>query len=74
MFKNGFIIKPVSKKTETATPALENDPRPSFQDFVQTTREGLKDVVIATVAGIAVYVILDTARQVIVNKTDPSNN
>ncbi len=71
MFNNGFIIKPV-KKDKTAIPAPEQEPRPSFQDFVQTTRDGLKDVVIATVAGIAVYVILDTARQVIVehNKTN----
>lgn len=72
MFKNGFIIKPAGKEKK-AIPAQEQEPRPSFQDFVQTTRDGLKDVVIATVAGIAVYIILDTARQVIVNNTNPSN-
>ena len=70
MFKNGFIIKPVAKD-KTSTPAPEQDPRPSFQDFVQTTREGLKDVVIATVIGVVVYVAADTARQVIVNNTNP---
>lgn len=73
MFRNGFIIKPVAKDKKTAIPAPEQEPRPSFQDFVQTTRDGLKDVVIATVAGIAVYVILDTARQVIVEKNKTSN-
>ena len=73
MFKRGFIIKPVAKDDKNAIPAAEQEPRPSFQDFVQTTRDGLKDVAIATVAGIAVYVILDTARQVIVNNTNPAN-
>ncbi len=71
MFNRGFIVKP-APKDKKATPITEQEPRPSFQDFVKTTREGLKDVAIATVAGIAVYVILDTARQVIVNNTDPS--
>lgn len=72
MFNRGFIIKPVAKDNKTATPATD-DPRPSFRDLVETTREGWKDVVIATVAGIAVYVILDTARQVIVEKAKSTN-
>lgn len=73
MFNRGFIIRPVAKDDKTAVPAHEQEPRPSFQDFVQTTRDGLKDVAIATVAGIAVYVILDTARQVIIEKTKSNN-
>ena len=69
MFKKRSIQVKLVKDNKTATPADEQDPRPSFQDLVSTTRDGLKDVVIATVAGIAVYVILDTARQVIVEKS-----
>lgn len=69
MFKRSIQVKFV-KDNKNVDPAMEQEPRPSFEDFVKTTREGLKDVAIATIAGIAVFIVLDTARQVIVNNTN----
>jgi hypothetical protein len=73
MFKNRSIKVSLVKDKKTVNPAVEQEPQPSFEDLVNTTRDGLKDVVIATIAGMAVFIVLDTARQVIVNRTNPSN-
>jgi hypothetical protein len=73
MFNKRSIQVKLVKDKKNVAPAMEQEPRPSFQDFVQTTRDGLKDVAIATIAGIAVYIVLDTARQVIVERSKSTN-